>query len=365
MLAVIREFAFEKLAESGEMNEIKQRHAAFYTALSEEAEPELKLLKSTEWHEKLEQEHDNLRSALKWTLDDDPEIALRIVGVIYRFWLRHGYPSEGCKWAKLALEKCGESADPTLRTKACLALGFLRMQQAEYKSANLYFEESLRLSRENSLKPMIASALGGLGSVKFLQGDLESSQILMKESLEISSEINEKRQVSIALNNLGILACEKKDYKLAHKYYEEAYTIAKKESFNLLIPGITSSMASVAFLLEDYQTSHLDFLESLKLSEELGDKRNISNAMDGIAALKVKAGELEDAARLRGAAQGIYEASGCKIESSRWDFDKVFVNEVRSAIGDEAFDAALAEGRAMRMEEAIALAREGNYAKIW
>jgi predicted ATPase len=356
MLEIVREFALEKLAESGESSEIKRLHAAFYADLSEKAEPELRSAKATEWFDKLEREHDNLRCALEWTLDNQPESALRIVAAIFSFWVRRGYLSEGRKWTKQALEKTSEDKDLKLRANAFRGSGILSWMQGDLEAASPYFEESLRLSRALGNKQMISDTLIGLGNVKNQQGDLLSARNLLEESLLISREINDKSQISISLNNLGEIARMKGDYETARKYYEEAYAIAKRESFNLPLPTFAENLAGTALLMGDYQSARTFALETLKYSMEVGDKICVGGALDKFASLAVKAGEMEKAARLFGAAQSVFDA----IDYHQAEVDQIlndrYINEARASIGDEAFDTAYAEGKAMQMEKAIVLA---------
>ena len=360
MLKVVREFALEELEASGETNKIKRLHAAFFTLLAEAAEPELRAAKVAQWLETLEQEHDNLRFALEWSLENEPEIALRIVGAIRSFWVRRGFLSEGGKWIIQALEKTGEDSAPKLRAKAYFGLGTLSRFQGDLAAANLFNEESLRLARKIDDKYWISVALGELGLVKFMQGELTSGKALMEESLVIARELNDRRLISIRLTGLGEIARQQEDYPAARKYYEEALAIAREKSSKYLISVYTFNLASVAYLLGDYNSALLNAFESLKVSEELGDKISMGDALNIFGALAVKAGEMEKAARLWAAAQAIYETTGFKLEKVDREFNDRYISEARAAIGDKAFASAFEEGQSMRLKEAIALARETN-----
>ena len=360
MLEVVREFALESLTENGEMEEIKRLHSIFYAALAEEAKPKLMGAKAVEWYEKLEQEYDNLRVALEWTQNNQPQTALRIVTAIYRFWVRRGHLAEGGKWTRAALEKSGADVDPQLRANASRGIGNLSFMQGDFEAANLFYNESLRLSREIGDKEMICYALAGLGNMNSFRGELKQARTFIEESLTIAKELNDKLQITLTLNSLGEIAREEADYQAARQFYEEALAIAKQESFSIAIPTYTGNLVSVNCLLEDYQAARLYCLESLKASQELGDKKGIGGALDRFAALAVKAGEMEKAARLWAAAQSIFEEVGYKIEKVDQDFNECYISEARTAIGDEAFDAAYREGQTMRMKKAIAIVLEEN-----
>jgi predicted ATPase/DNA-binding winged helix-turn-helix (wHTH) protein len=358
MLTVVREFVLEKLAESSEATQIKRQHAAFYTVFSETAEPQLKLISAAKWVRKVEREYENLRAAIEWSLENEPQTALRIVGALFGFWGKSGYMEEGRKLMSRALEKNKSDANLNLRARVCCGIGYLNFRLDNFDAANLFYKESLKLSRTIDCQPVIALSLGGLGYVRTMQGNFKSARTLMDKGLEIAREINDKNKISIALINLGGLDCEEEDYAKARKHYDEAYRIAKKESLIVLIPYCISSLASVAFLLGDYQTSRSNFLETLQLGNMMGDKRITCVALNGLAELAVKSGEMKKAARLWGAAQVIYEESGFKKENFQRKFNHCYVSEAREKIGSEVFDAEQAQGRAMDIKQAIALASE-------
>ena len=358
MLEVVREFALEALETSGEAAEVKHLHAGFYAQLAETAEPELKGGKAAEWLETLEQEHDNLRFALEWSLAGEPKTALRIVGAIFIFWNKRGYLSEGSKWTRAALERNGAEADTKLRAKAYWGIGGLSWRQGDLEAAELFNQESLRLAREIDDKYWICRSLGGLGRVKMEQGDLSQSKALAEESLAIARELNDKTQISFMLNSLGEIARQQEDYESAREFYEEALVLARQESLKALISVLTQNLASVACFQGDNNAALSFALESLKISEELGDKINIGIALGIFAALAAATGETEKAARLFGAMQAIYDAIGYKLIKADQIFFDRYTNQARVAMGDEAYEAAFREGQMMRLKKAIALARE-------
>jgi predicted ATPase len=358
MLEVVREFALEQLAAMDEAEEIKRLHAEFYAQMAETAEPELAGAKAAEWLETLEQEHDNLRAAMEWSLENESEIALRIVGAISIFWTTRGYLSEGGKWTRAALDESGEEADAKLRAKAYRGIANLNWRQGEVEAAERFLQESLRLSCEIEDKYLTCLSLGGLGVVKIQQGDLIQAKALIEESLVIVRELNDRTQISHRLNALGEIARQQEDYEAAREFYEEALTLARQESAKASIPVFTQNLAMIACFQRDYKTALSFALESLKIFKELGDEIFIGIGLGIFAALAVAAGETEKAARLFGAAQAIFDATGFKLDKVDQMFFDRYIGEARAGIGEEAFEAAFREGQSMRLKDAIALARE-------
>lgn len=357
MLEVVREFALEQLGATGQANEFKRVHAEFFAQMAESFELELRSVKAAEWLETLEQEHDNLRSAIEWSLEHDLEIALRMVAALRLFWDRRGYLSEGSRWIKQVLEKSVEEADTKLRAKAYLGIGNLSWKQGELEAAEQFFQESLRLSREIDDKFWICRSVGGLGSVKNRQGDLNQAKIFTEEALAIARELNDITQISNRLNSLGEIARIQEDYDAARDFYEQALILAKQESLKSSITVFTTNLAAVACLQRDYNAALSLALESLDIIEEFGDKIPTGILLGVFAALAVAAGKTEKAARLFGAAQAIFDTMGYKLERADQIFFDQYTKEARSAFGEEAFEAAFQEGKSLRLKKAIALAR--------
>jgi predicted ATPase len=147
MLEPIRRYATEKLEHGEEAAEVKDRHAAFFLALAEEAEPELEGPRQGAWSDRLEGEHDNLRAALSWLLTRErSEPALRMGAALWRFWFTRGHLSEGTGWLERVLAE-GEPEPSPARLKALEGLGWLLQNQGEYAQARASYEEMLELSR--------------------------------------------------------------------------------------------------------------------------------------------------------------------------------------------------------------------------
>ena len=192
MLETIRHYAREKLEESGEAGETRGRHAAFFLALAEEAEPELSGNQQGLWVERLEGEHDNVRAALSWVLErEEGELGLRFGGALWRFWTARGYISEGLGWLESVLARSGSRVTPP-RVKVLEGIGWQFQALGDYERARATYEEMLGLSRELGDKGNVATALNSLGTVAAQQGDNERARTLLRENLEVIEELEEE-----------------------------------------------------------------------------------------------------------------------------------------------------------------------------
>ena len=104
MLETIREYAAERLESSGEAEGVRRAHAMYYLALAEATQPETIMHKQQEWWwTRLEEEHDNLRAALRWAIGGrELVIGARLGSTLWRFWATR-HPSEGRRWLEAVL----------------------------------------------------------------------------------------------------------------------------------------------------------------------------------------------------------------------------------------------------------------------
>jgi hypothetical protein len=137
----------ERLEANGEADAVGRRHAAFFLALAEEADPELREgVRQWAWLERLEAEHDNLRAALSWSLNDEPEQALRLAAALARFWEIRAYFSEGSGWLEAGLRRSGR-ADAAIRARASTEAGTFAWCRGDHDRAIAFHREALTLYR--------------------------------------------------------------------------------------------------------------------------------------------------------------------------------------------------------------------------
>ncbi|MDQ4127773.1 MAG: tetratricopeptide repeat protein, partial [Actinomycetota bacterium] len=211
MLETIQEYARERLQESGEAEEFKRLHARYFLTVAEEAEPELTGPGQLAWFERLESEQDNMRAALSWALDNEPETARRLAKALARFWEMRSYFSEGSRWLEAALRRSGH-ANPAARADALTEAGMFAWRQGEYEKAAALHEEALALHRELGDERGIGFALNSLGAQELEKGDYERAEQLFEEALSLSRELGDRRTVGYALRNLGEVARHRGEY---------------------------------------------------------------------------------------------------------------------------------------------------------
>src|SRR5207302_6243127 len=173
LLETVREYAQERLDAVGELAAARRAHAHYYLPLAERAAPALRGRDQRAWHLRLEREHDNLRAALRWLLDQagsdgsdaatEREAGLRLSGALGYFWYVRGYHSEGRRWLEEALARApregdGAGLDSSARTRALIATGPLLMVQADYARSRLVLKQALALAERRREPAAIAEA---------------------------------------------------------------------------------------------------------------------------------------------------------------------------------------------------------------
>ncbi|HEU0113309.1 MAG TPA: hypothetical protein VFQ80_01460, partial [Thermomicrobiales bacterium] len=193
MLLTIREYALERLRESGEFPAAQQALEAFLLAFAGEAERGLQGPDQARWLDRLDAEHDNLRAALGDAAQrGDGEFVLRLGVRLWRFWLMRGYPAEGRSWLERALAG-GAAAPPNLRAQARQGLGHLAVDLGAYAEAERQFSASLALCREANDRPGLAESLSGLAVVALNRPQnreqYAAAQTLLEEALAIRRDL--------------------------------------------------------------------------------------------------------------------------------------------------------------------------------
>jgi predicted ATPase/transcriptional regulator with XRE-family HTH domain len=399
LLETVREYGLEQLAATGEEATVRDRHLAWYVALAEQAEPQLTGPDQRVWVARLEAEHDNLRAALTWGTKQGRLVeAIDLAGRLWRFWEIGGHFSEGRAWLGTLILQAGAPA--ALRARALNGAGNLADNQGDFTQARMLKEESLALYRELGDQRGIASVLGDLGIVAAEQGDHVHAQRLFEESLLLYRELGDKHGIARTLGNLGVVAQAQGDtawagtlhaenlalarelgYKgsiiralgnlgevalaqddaaRAEALLAESLTLARDLGDNWGIASALGNLGSVAYRQGDYARAWMLEAESLALFFKLGHKSAITQTLEGMALLAGAQGNARLGAKLWAAAGAVREALGVPVPPYQHAEYEQATAALRAALGEEGLAAAWTEGRALPLEQAIALALEST-----
>jgi predicted ATPase/DNA-binding SARP family transcriptional activator len=315
LLETLREYAAEQLT-SEEQAAVAQRHARFFLALAEVAEPELARAEQGEWLDRLEREHDNLRAALLWSIDQgEVETGLRLGGALWRFWSVRGHWAEGReRLAQLLTRDVAEGASASweraaARAKALNAAGELANAQGDYAAARACLEESLairqawgRLAERTgggpSARPIdLADVLNLLGANAIDAGEYDAARQYLEDALRLLVAEDHAIRGKV-LHNFALLASRRGDLAEAQQLYEEALRHRHATGDTRGEADTLANLGVVAYRAGDTTAARRRYRESLALRRSLRDPQGIAMMLNNLGELAELDGDAETAVAL-------------------------------------------------------------------
>jgi predicted ATPase/DNA-binding SARP family transcriptional activator len=292
MLETVREFAAEQLAPEGAGTPeapgpkpaLEQRHAEWFLALAERAEPELEGPTQGERLSLLEMEHANFRAALTWSLGSSEtashvnsgRIGLRLATALRQFWLVRGHLAEGREWLERALTLGSATAPAPVRVRALLATGKLAYEQGDLHVAQSRFKEAETESLAAADRAGHAEALHGSGDVQLYQGRLSEARALYDESLAIYRALEDHRGVADLLNQLANLLQTQGDAAAATALNEESLALWRRLGDRRCVARVLHDLAYLVHRRGDPTTARALLDEGVTISREIGDRKRLA-----------------------------------------------------------------------------------------
>ena len=373
MLETIREYAAEQLRSDGEAEEMHRAHALYYLALAEAAQPEASPQMFDEWLAVLEQEHDNLRAALRWAIRHrQVDIGARLGLMMWRFWSENFHLGEGRRWLEEVLE-LGEPEDgideptPSARRWAFLHLitGIMASGQGDYDRAVALCEESLALYEGMGYRKGTSGPLRELGVVAYHRGDYDRAVRLSEQALEVTREFGSVFGAGLATCSLADALRAQGDLEKARTLLEESLSFLRRKPYPLRVANALANTLARLGSIEcelgrDARAFEL-YRESLHLGQKFGFIHHVIGPLEGMARVAVARGRPELAARLLGSSAALRDEMGMPLTLVERTDHEYSTNIARTELGAEAFEEAWALGYATSLEEAIAstLGEEG------
>lgn len=313
LLETVRQYAREKVLEAGEDAQVRRRHAEWYHALAGQAEAHLQGPDQNVLLDRLETEHDNLRAALDWFLDQgDTEAGLALAASLGWFWFIRGHWSEGREHLTRILDRARPVGSPRPRARALFEAGRLARGQKDYAAARRLHEESLALFQESGDKEGIGWTLRSLGMLARDRKDYATAHELHEESLRLFRELGNEGSVGWALEGLGEMARAQGDYVTAHAHHEASLKIFRALGNKVGMADSLRGLGKVKGVQGDFPAAHPLFEESLSLSRELGDQWGIGETLQALGISAREQGDLSAARALAEESLAIFSALGDK-----------------------------------------------------
>ena len=300
-LETIRQYAMEKLLESGEAIESRDRHLDYFLQSTQQApQREQKIFGAlpddTEWMDHMESEHDNLRAALEWSASNHPDKALRLIYTVGNFWVGRDYNVEARGWCQTILER----AKPLPNREGELArvygiLGWSSIAVGDHKTGREAAEMGIALSRKIDDTTTMGRLLGLVALASIFQGDFPAAENALVDAERIARQTGLDSQLATVLTTRAQLAfAGYGDLVQAKAYVEEALSLAPSVQNEWATAFSLFGMARVAGLMGDLRTARAKFLESADLARKMGNKRQMYSCYSELAHVLRENGDLEE-----------------------------------------------------------------------
>lgn len=307
LLETIRQYAQNKLVDSGEATQLRDNHLRYFKKFSDQAQAGLMGEDQPGWYDRLERDHDNFRAALDWGQVHDPESVLEIGSNLVHFWSGRGYASEGRRRLQAGLEGLeGMEREPEENLKrqkivarALNSYGEMAIVQGDHLAARQALERCVEILREiGESKEMVFST--SLLSLAYLfLGEIEQSQELAEEGVRLGRELGEPIGLALSLSILAQINVRSPDGQAtAREQIEESARLIRAHGNRWFSALSLLGLGIVAHLAMDLDTATRHFLESREIFLETGDQHFSNASLSYIADVARLRGEFDQATRL-------------------------------------------------------------------
>ncbi|HLM80404.1 MAG TPA: protein kinase [Terriglobales bacterium] len=310
MLSTIREFALERLAESGEEFATRRAHAAYYVVLAEECGGELS--SHPEWVGRFDLERQNFREALEFLIGTgDADWGAHLGSALFHFWEMREHFAEGRALLGRLLKLPG-AGQPKMRARLSFYAAIFAGAQGDFVSAQKLQEESLKACRDLHDHRGVAVALNALGVTARDRGDLETAGSLFEQCVATWRELGSPIDTARALSNLANVLRLQGDLARAHALYDECLTIFHAAGDSTGVAWTLNYLGDLLRESVDSIAARSYYEQSLSAFRQLGDGWGIASALCDLARLSAAQGKHQDAERLYGEGIRMFQDLGHK-----------------------------------------------------
>jgi non-specific serine/threonine protein kinase len=353
LLEIVRAFAIERQAQSGENARLRARHFDALARLAERLEPRLHGPDQAQFANLLERELDNLRSALDWAFSGNArQRGLRLATSLRYFWFMRGHLREGADRLRQGLESGAAADDAPLRALALCALGFLLTVRGEHAEARTQLEAALSIGLDRVDVSIIGFANRYLGLIAVAEARYADARTLLEESLRRFRGINSAEDMALALMYLGDVALHQKNTTRAQRLFEESQTLLEQLQNRTVLPYPLRRLGQLARQRGDLRLAARLCLESLAHNREVGEQQGVAASLVGMALVAEARGQPLTAAQLLGKAEALLSAFGAGLLPFDEQELQLARERVRSQMEREAWAAALVSGGRLSLDDA-------------
>jgi len=363
VLETIRDYAHEKLAQSGELPSIAALHCNHYFAMTKTASRGLRSAEQAEWVWRVETELDNIRSAMTLALAAgvDPIISVKIAVAMQGFWILRGYSTEGRKLVAQSLAIPSVRESDVAHGHALYVGAALAVSQGDYDEARRMLESCLVLRRRLGNPLDIASTLSTLSMARLPVGDTDGARAAEQEALGIFRELGDLENQAIGLQHLGQIEQYGGHRAESLKYLQECLTLACSIKHQELEGDCERQLGELAYEGGDFAKASRHVKRSLTICRDAGDKRGEVLATWWLGKILLREGDLEGARRSLTTAVSAFRAFDMRedLVIGLGDISQLAVAEGRASLAVQL--AAAVDGTSAK----LALRRSPHDAQCW
>jgi predicted ATPase len=354
LLETVRQYAQERLAASGDVEDMRTRHLAYYLALGEAADPKMLGDEQEIWHARLDADRENLLAAIgnAATLPGAAQAGLRLVHSV-RMWLRRLSMDLASRFVTEALARDGAQERNLARADALGTAASFCYFQGRYDNARRLAEEGLAIAREQGDPLRTADGLALAGLAAMGQGDAGAARLALDEAVALSRSIGDRNRLQQSLNCLAEAHAAAGDLDAAEPMYEEALTLARDMGGRDTIAVALLNLGRVHLDRHSGDSAARVLREVLELVDEHTGPQETQQLLTVAAGLAAHEGDWARAARIYGAAQAQLKQHGLRREPADEVSLAPLIARARQATDDAGFAAREEEGQKLAPEDAL------------
>ncbi len=296
MPETVREFAFERLEQSGELARALDRHASWALRFAELASPELHGPRQLARLAACEDDHDNFRVALSRLAErGGGNAGLRLALALAPFWRLHGHLSEGRQWLERMLAVGEPDIDPRLRADTLLWRGRLAMRAGDNAAARAFLEAAVICAQDAGNPPTRGRAITLLGWVAFTEGTIGKGLELCGESVALLRTTNDRWGLAEALHFLGHMQADATGLESARDAWEESLHLCRQLGDGRSLAQPLKDLGLIAARRGERGLARRLYEESLALLRDIGDKFDVAETLGRLGELSLSSGDADDA----------------------------------------------------------------------
>ncbi len=355
MLETIHEYAVERLAASLDADEVPRRHAEWALALAEQADTQFFGREQGEALARLTTEIDNLRAALAWALEESPELALRLCGLLGFFWYVRGHWREAKTWCDRAAAH-EAVAPPVVRGRAVEIRGLFTALSGDAHTAIGLSDQALAVWRTIGDAWRLGQSLLIRHVIAEAADDAPLREAVLLEAIAVGREAGHAPVLGIALGNLADLMLRNDEPARVREVAAEAASVLAATGDDYNRSGTVVALSWADLREGDLAAAAAGFREALAIGARLGAVEVFVMCLCGLGAVAVRGGEPAHAARLLGAVDAHVEQESLRIPELERRMRAKTLEQARTALGDEAFRRELAAGAELTLDQAAEVA---------